>query len=44
MNRQLDVFIDEKPVGQLFENTGVWSFRYARTGSAPGTNSLPEFR
>ncbi|WP_034349835.1 hypothetical protein [Herbaspirillum sp. GW103] len=24
MNRQLDVFIDEKRVGQLFENTGMW--------------------
>lgn len=36
MNRQLDVYIDERLVGQLFENTGVWSFQYAhdwiRTG------------
>jgi serine/threonine-protein kinase HipA len=41
MNRQLDVFIDEKRVGQLFENTGVWSFRYAQDWISTGHELSP---
>ncbi|QDD63555.1 type II toxin-antitoxin system HipA family toxin [Herbaspirillum seropedicae] len=51
MNRELDVYLDERLIGKLFENSGVWSFQYdqdwLRTGHelSPGlplTTSLHE--
>ena len=40
MNRELDVYLDERLIGKLFENSGVWSFQYERISSSP-TCSAP---
>lgn len=46
--RELDVFIESRRVGRLFENTGVWSFAYAEAwlqngfSLAPGLPLQPE--